>query len=145
MPGCLWIIFQTGLELRYYDCCPFRNNQINLTSSVNDDDDISYSYLNVIFQFDTNKEEKKQILPSNDQDSLIEILICTSDLQMIIDSHDEENKHSDPVIIELLVQQSTIGRILTILMAHLDILLEDWYPEMGARFVQDSKGDYVFF
>ena len=142
MAECSWIVCQTGLELRYYDCCLLRINQINITSS-NIDDDISYSYLNIIFQFDTDEEQKKQILPFHDQGSLIEILICTSDLQMIFDSHDEENKESEPLIIELLVQQSTIGRILTILMAHFDTLLEDWYPEMGTRFVQNSKGDYL--
>jgi hypothetical protein len=140
---CSWIVCQTGLELRYYDCCLLRINQINLTSSTIDDDDISYNYLNIIFQFDTDEEQKKHILPFNDQGSLIEILICTSDLQMIIDTTDEETKESNPFIIELLVQQSTIGRILTILMAHFDTLLEDWYPEMGTRFVQNSKGDYL--
>jgi hypothetical protein len=142
MAECSWIICQTGLELRYYDCCLLRINQINLTSSTIDDD-ISYSYLNVVFQFDTDEEQRKQILPFHDQGSLIEIMICTSDLQMIIDSNDEENKDSNSYIIELLVQQSTIARILTILMAHFDTLLEDWYPEMGTRFVQNSKGDYL--
>ncbi|CAF0818437.1 unnamed protein product [Adineta ricciae] len=138
---CSWIVCQTGLELRYYDCCLLRINQISLTSSTNDDDDgISYSYLNLIFQFDTDEEQKKQILPFNDPGSLIEILICTSDLQMMIDSNVEEN---NPYIIELLVQQNTIARILTTLMAHFDTLLEDWYPEMGTRFVQNSKGDYL--
>ncbi|UJR21881.1 hypothetical protein I4U23_024954 [Adineta vaga] len=138
---CSWIVCQTGLELRYYDCCLLRINQINLTSSTSDDDDdISYSYLNLIFQFDTDEEQKKQILPFNDQGTLIEILICTSDLQMMIDSNLEE---TNPYIIELLVQQSTIARILTIVMAHFDTLLEDWYPEMGTRFVQNSKGDYL--
>jgi hypothetical protein len=62
---------------------------------------------------------------------------------MIIDTNDEENKESNPFIIELVVQQGTIGRILTILTAHFDTLLEDWYPEMGTRFVQNSKGDYL--
>ncbi|CAF3763323.1 unnamed protein product [Rotaria sordida] len=142
MAECSWIVCQTGLELRYYDCCLLRINQINLTSSIIDDN-ISYSYLNVIFQFHTDEEQNKQILPFNDQGSLIEILICTSDLQMIIGSNDDENEDSNSFIIELLVQQSTIGRILTILMSHIDTLLEDWYPEMGTRFVQNSKGDYL--
>ncbi|CAF3734188.1 unnamed protein product [Rotaria sp. Silwood1] len=142
MAECSWIICQTGLELRYYDCCLLRINQINLTSSIIDDD-ISYSYLNFIFQFHTDEEQNKQILPFNDQGSLIEILICTSDLQMIIGSNDDETEDSNSFVIELFVQQSTIGRILTILMAHIDTLLEDWYPEMGTRFVQNSKGDYL--
>jgi hypothetical protein len=139
---CSWIVCRTGVELRYYDCCLLRINQINVTSSTIDDD-ISYNYLNVIFQFDTDEEQKKQILPFNDQGSLIEILICTSDLQMIIDTTIEETKDSNPFIIELVVQQDTIGRILTILIAHFDTLLEDWHPEMGTRFVQNSKGDYL--
>ncbi|CAF3176855.1 unnamed protein product [Rotaria sp. Silwood2] len=142
MAECSWIVCQTGIELRYYDCCLLRINQINLISSINDDD-ISYSYLNLIFQFHTDEEQNKQILPFNDQGSLIEILICTSDLQMIIGSNDDESEDSNPFVIELFVQQSTIGRILTILMAHFDTLLEDWYPEMGTRFVQNSKGDYL--
>jgi len=139
MAECSWIICQTGLELRYYDCCLLRINQINLTSSTIDDDDISYNYLNIIFQFDTDEEQKKQILPFNDQGSLIEILICTSDLQMMIDT----NKGEHSFLIELLVQESTLVRLLTILMSHFDSLLEDWYPEMGTRFVQNSKGDYL--
>lgn len=138
---CSWIVCQTGIELRYYDCCLLRINQIDLTFSTIDDD-ISYNYLNTIFQFDTDEEQKKRVLPFNDQGSLIEILICTSDLQMIIDTTKDE-KDFNPFIIELIVQYETIGRILTILMAHFDALLEDWYPEMGTRFVQNSKGDYL--
>lgn len=141
MAECSWIVCQTGLELRYYDCCLLRINQINLPSTTIDDD-ITYSYLNIVFQFNTDEEQNKQILPFNDQGTLIEILICTSDLQMIVGSNDDE-QNSDPFIIELFVQQSTIARILTILMAHFDTLLEDWYPEMGTRFVQNSKGDYL--
>lgn len=138
---CSWIVCQTGIELRYYDCCLLRINQIDITSSTIDDE-ISYNYLNTIFQFDTDEEQKKRILPFNDQGSLIEILICTSDLQMIIDTTTDD-KDFNPFIIELVVQYETIGRILTILMSHFDALLEDWYPEMGTRFVQNSKGDYL--
>lgn len=144
MAECSWIVCQTGIELRYYDCCLLRINQIHLTSSNTTEDDISYSYLNTIFQFDTDEESGKQILPFNDQGTLIEILICTSDLQMIIGSNDDdENENSNTFIIELVVQLNILGRILTILMAHFDTLLEDWYPEMGTRFVQNSKGDYL--
>lgn len=139
---CSWIICQTGFELRYYDCCLLRINQIHLTST-NIDEEISLNYVNFIFQFDTDEEQNKQILAFNDQGTLIEILICTSDLQMIIDTTEENQENSSPHIIELLVQQDTIASILTILMAHFDTLLEDWYPEMGTRFVQNSKGDYL--
>ena len=142
MAECSWIVFQTGLELRYYDCCLLRINQISLNSSFIDDD-ISYSYLNVVFQFDTDEEQNKQIFPFNAQGSLIEILICTSDLQMIISSNNDENEDSNSFIFELFVQENVIGRILTILMAHFDTMLDDWYPEMGTRFVQTSKGDYL--
>ena len=135
---CSWIVCQTGFELRYYDCCLVRINQLHLTSSMIDDD-IALNYMNFIFQFDTDEEQKKQILPFNDQGTLIEILICTSDLQMVIDSIENDNSY----VIELFVQQDTIAAILTILMAHFDALLEDWYPEMGTRFVQNSKGDYL--
>ncbi|CAF4398633.1 unnamed protein product [Rotaria socialis] len=143
MAECSWIVCQTGLELRYYDCCLLRINQINLPPATIDDD-ISYSYLNIIFQFHTDEEQNKQILPFDDHGSLIEILVCTSDLQMIIDSNDDDDsENSNTFIVELFVQQNTIARILTILMAHFDALLEDWYPEMGTRFVQNSKGDYL--
>ncbi|CAF4867024.1 unnamed protein product, partial [Rotaria magnacalcarata] len=81
----------------------------------------------------TDEEQNKQILPFNEQGSLIEILVCTSDLQMIIDSNDDDSENSNSFIVELFVQRNTIARILTILMAHFDVLLEDWYPEMGTR------------
>ena len=133
---CSWIVCQTGLELRYYDCCLLRINQV---SPTDEDDDTSPSYGNLRFQFDTDEEQKKQLSPFEDSDCLIEILICTSDLQMIIDGADEKTSF----IVELAVQQSTIARMLTVVMAHVDSLLEDWYPETGTRFVQNSKGDYL--
>ncbi|CAF3442572.1 unnamed protein product [Rotaria socialis] len=61
MAECSWIVWQIGLELRYYDCCLLRINQINLPS----------------------------------------------------------------------------------LMSHFNTILGDRYPEMGTRFVQNSKGDYL--
>lgn len=95
--------------------------------------------MNVAFQFDTDEEQKKQLLPFDDPGSLIEILLCTSDLQMIIDT----NEGDDSLLVELLVQERTVASLLNILMGHFDSLLDDWYPEMGTRFVQNAKGDYL--
>ncbi|CAF3101476.1 unnamed protein product [Rotaria sp. Silwood2] len=103
------------------------------------DDDISLSYSSIIFQFDTNEEQKKQLQQFHDFGSIIGILLCTSDLQMMIGTN--EGEHS--FLIELLFQESTLVRLLTILMGHFDSLLEDWYPKPGNRFVQNAKDDYL--
>lgn len=133
---CSWIICQTGFELRYYDCCLLRINQIHRTPM---DDDLSYNYANMIFQFDTDEEQKKCVQPFVDPGAFIEILLCTSDLQMILDTNEDEYSF----MLELMVQESTTARLLTIVMGHLDSLLDDWYPEMGTRFVQNATGDYL--
>ncbi|CAF1356621.1 unnamed protein product [Rotaria sp. Silwood1] len=52
-----------------------------------------------------------------------------------------EGEHS--FLIELLFQESTLVRLLTTLMGHFDSLLEDWYPKLGNRFVQNAKDDYL--
>ena len=134
---CSWIVCQTSLELRYYDCCLLKISQVSSTES--NDDELFYSYKNRIFQFDTDEEKNKQLTLFNESGSLIEIILCSTDLQMIIAKNDDEQSF----IFELYVQKKTIARLWTLIFSHVDSLLEDWYPEMGTRFVQNAKGDYL--
>ncbi|CAF1147991.1 unnamed protein product, partial [Didymodactylos carnosus] len=209
-----WYCWQTGLELRYHDCCLIRIKEVlfepivsSLTTATttyqqeNEKEEhdqqlntvLGYPYRNMIFKFDTDEELNKQIIATNG--SLIEICVYNTNLQLIMDYNlnqqdkdqlyvyssfnnsldlhinknysrstdhldvDNENfltsrSQSDPpllsstntpFIITLNVQLSTIAKILMNLTDNIDTLLEDWYPEMGTRFVQNSKGDYLVY
>lgn len=52
-----------------------------------------------------------------------------------------QNKVSDDIVIEC-TQEST-AQLLALAVDHIDILLEDWYPTLGTRFVHTSEGKFL--
>lgn len=49
--------------------------------------------------------------------------------------------HKEDIVIEC-TQEST-AQLLALAVDHVDILLEDWYPTLGTRFVHTSEGKFL--
>jgi hypothetical protein len=61
-------------------------------------------------------------------------------------AHDEPLKNNDTeknALIKILCNRQVCLKILALVIEIIDNLLEDWYPDLGTRFMQDSKGDYL--
>lgn len=50
-------------------------------------------------------------------------------------------RHREEIIIEST--QEATAQLLALAVDHVDILLEDWYPTLGTRFVHTSEGKFL--
>ncbi|XP_062127004.1 LOW QUALITY PROTEIN: leucine-rich repeat serine/threonine-protein kinase 1 [Drosophila sulfurigaster albostrigata] len=47
------------------------------------------------------------------------------------------------LLAELQPQMSQVAKLLALVVDHIDLLLEDWYPALGTRFVHTSEGRFL--
>lgn len=116
-----WKLWQTGLALCCGDHLIFKLREIALDCC-----DSPYRQTN-------NKYKIKQDGIWSDIDlsrsSILEIYIPLSTL--IVDN--------EPMSVNL----QNITKLLSLCVDHIDILLEDWYPTLGTRFVHTSEGRFL--
>jgi hypothetical protein len=55
----------------------------------------------------------------------------------------EDNEDDADALVKILCNRKICTRIFALIIEIIDSLLEDWYPDLGTRFMQDSKGDYL--
>lgn len=60
---------------------------------------------------------------------------------LVIKSLLSDSSLKDEIVIEC-TQEST-AQLLALAVDHIDILLEDWYPTLGTRFVHTSEGKFL--
>jgi hypothetical protein len=59
-------------------------------------------------------------------------------------SNEQNSKTDDKdILIKILCNRQVCLKIFALIIEIIDNLLEDWYPDLGTRFMQDSKGDYL--
>ena len=61
-------------------------------------------------------------------------------------SQTQTETHSESetdILIKILCNRQVSLKIFALIIEIIDNLLEDWYPDLGTRFMQDSKGDYL--
>ena len=59
------------------------------------------------------------------------------------DDEMEENEDDAGALVKILCNRKICTRIFALIIEIIDSLLEDWYPDLATRFMQDSKGDYL--
>lgn len=121
-----WKLWQTGMELYVDNILIFKLREILLNC------------LNSVYRNEFNKYKIKQDGIWSDVDlwrsSILEIHFPLSKFTQIDD--DGQAKSIPPNI-------QGITKLLSACVDHIDILLEDWYPSIGTRFVHTSEGRFL--
>lgn len=121
-----WKLWQTGMELYVNNTLIFKLREIASTCSDSP------------FRKELNKFKIKQDGIWSDVDlSRSSILEINFPLHNLTVTDDESNTRSFPVNIQC------ITKLLSACVDHVDILLEDWYPTIGTRFVHTSEGRFL--
>ncbi|KXJ72845.1 hypothetical protein RP20_CCG017127 [Aedes albopictus] len=126
-----WAVWQTGLALYYGSTLVFKMREISVTCPTS-------PYRNPMNRF---KLKQDGIWCDIDltSTSILEIYFPFNALK--IRKLDEVGAELAAVEIEVNVRCLT--QLLALSVDHIDLLLEDWYPTLGTRFVHTSEGRFL--
>ncbi|XP_062537326.1 leucine-rich repeat serine/threonine-protein kinase 1 isoform X2 [Armigeres subalbatus] len=126
-----WAVWQTGLALYYGSTLVFKMREISVTCPTS-------PYRNPMNRF---KLKQDGIWCDIDltSTSILEIYFPFNALK--IRKLDEVGAELSSVDIEVNVRCLT--QLLALSVDHIDLLLEDWYPTLGTRFVHTSEGRFL--
>lgn len=117
-----WLLWQTGLQLRYGDVTLFRMREVPREHHVSPQVDYRHARFRL------------------KQDGV------WCDVDLITSSILEIHFPMDSLLVgELEVRPAIepLTQLLALAVDHIDILLEDWYPTLGTRFVHTSEGRFL--
>lgn len=129
-----WVLWQTGIELRYSGITLLRLKQVcyNLKNSP-------YDYKQFKFKL---KQDGIWCTVDLKNSAILEIWFPVDTLvikqPIMSDSIDEEPMGYQAIVVE--PRSESIPQLMALIVDHIDILLEDWYPTLGTRFVHTSEG-----
>ncbi|KAF5301002.1 hypothetical protein FQR65_LT08985 [Abscondita terminalis] len=129
-----WVLWQTGLQLKYGDITLFRIREI-LNSSG------SY-YRQLKFKL---KQDGIWCDVDLHNTSILEIYFPVDSLVIKPLPQDSSIGDNFKLTRDLIVECTTesTAQLLALAVDHIDILLEDWYPTLGTRFVHTSEGKFL--
>ena len=124
-----WKCWQSGVELKYLGATLLR-----LKEAPWENPKTLCNYRECSLLIRTDNETTWNPLNINST-SILELYIPNESITVQFDPNSES----------LVVQPNAqvVASLLTKIVDHVDTLLEDWYPDLGARFVQNSKGMYL--
>ena len=136
-----WTCWQTGVELTYLGVTVFRLKE---TLEENPRTFCDYRRCHLVLKQDTDIDW----VPVNMSAlSVLEILIPNQSLVVHFDVRENARRYgTSPVASSTMAVQPALTVIASLMaraVDHIDTLLEDWYPDLGVRFVQNSKGMYL--
>ncbi|XP_033223116.1 leucine-rich repeat serine/threonine-protein kinase 1 [Belonocnema kinseyi] len=129
-----WILWQTGLELRYAGVSLLRLKEVNYNLKNS-----PYDYRQYKFKL---KQDGIWCTVDLKNSAILEIWFPLDTLvvkqPIASDSADEEPIGYQAIVVD--PQPESMPQLLALIVDHIDILLEDWYPTLGTRFVHTSEG-----
>ena len=136
-----WKCWQTGVELTYLGVTVVRLKE---TLEENPRSFCDYRRCHLVLKQDTDVDW----VPVNTSSlSVLEILIPNQSLVVHFDVRENARRFgTSPVAPPTMVVQPALRAVASLMsraVDHIDTLLEDWYPDLGMRFVQNSKGMYL--
>ncbi|XP_046483953.1 leucine-rich repeat serine/threonine-protein kinase 1 [Neodiprion pinetum] len=129
-----WVLWQTGLELRYAGITLLRLKEVNYGIKNSPHDYRQYKF----------KLKQDGIWCTVDlkNSAILEIWFPVDTLvvkqPIMSDSMEEEPMGYQAIVVE--PRPESMPQLLALIVDHIDILLEDWYPTLGTRFVHTSEG-----
>lgn len=126
-----WNVWQTGLALYYGTTLVFKMREISTTCPLSP------------YRNPTNRFKIKQDGIWCDID-----LVATSILEVqfpmsAIGVRQLDVDGKELSIVELETNTQGVTQLLALIVDHIDLLLEDWYPTLGTRFVHTSEGRFL--
>lgn len=126
-----WILWQTGIELKFANKITlFRMKEVLHRNSP-----INYRQL----RFQLNQENTWFDVPIKTS-SILETYLP---LDTVIIKKPIKNKNEEDIGFRAVVLDPSpvqAAKLLALVVDHIDVLLEDWYPTLGTRFVHTSEG-----
>ena len=126
-----WKCWQTGLSLMHYDQEIFRVKEI-LNSVCAKSGEFDYLQ-NIKFNL---QQDTNWVDIEIQKASILEIYLPNQLLLVESTKLDQQKFICEP-------NQIAITKLLALTVDHIDILLEDWYPALGTRFVHTSDGKFL--
>ncbi|XP_065157528.1 leucine-rich repeat serine/threonine-protein kinase 1 isoform X3 [Atheta coriaria] len=129
-----WVLWQTGLQLKYGDMTLFRLREVLYNSAA--------YYRQLKFKL---KQDGVWCEVDMQNTSILEVYFPVESLvikpNLMEDSDLKTFKIKEDFIIECIPEAT--AQLLALAVDHIDILLEDWYPTLGTRFVHTSEGKFL--
>ncbi|KOC64475.1 Leucine-rich repeat serine/threonine-protein kinase 1 [Habropoda laboriosa] len=129
-----WVLWQTGIELRYANITLLRLKEVNYNLKNS-----PYDYRQFKFKL---KQDGIWCTVDLKNSAILEIWFPVDTLvikqPIMSDSVEEEPMGYQAIVVE--PRPESIPQLLALIVDHIDILLEDWYPTLGTRFVHTSEG-----
>ncbi|XP_057330472.1 leucine-rich repeat serine/threonine-protein kinase 1 [Microplitis mediator] len=129
-----WVLWQTGLELRYAGITLLRLKEVNYNLK-----NTPYDYRQFKFKL---KQDGIWCTVDLKNSAILEIWFPVDTLvikqPILSGSIDDEPIGYQAIVVE--PRPESMPQMLALIVDHIDILLEDWYPTLGTRFVHTSEG-----
>ncbi|CAF0874165.1 unnamed protein product, partial [Brachionus calyciflorus] len=140
-----WKCWQTGIELKYLDFSLFRVKEVIQDPLIDLESNISKKNIfiqnSVLFQ-DCENELKLKTL-NKQYCSFLECYATMTSYKITKSINGKSLDDEGEILININLNKQVIIKIFALIIEIIDSLLEDWYPDLGTRFMQDSKGDYL--
>lgn len=126
-----WILWQTGIELKFAN----RITLFRMKEVLNRNSPINYRQL----RFQIYQENSWINIPMKTSSILETYLpLDTVIIKRPIKNTNEEDIGFRAIVLDPSPVQA--AKLLALVVDHIDVLLEDWYPTLGTRFVHTSEG-----
>ncbi|KAK6640323.1 hypothetical protein RUM44_012009 [Polyplax serrata] len=126
-----WVLWQTGMSLQYGSVTLFKMREILLGMKT-----ISVDYRQLKFRL---QQEGSWLDMDLSSSSILEIYFPVDSVIVKRNLTDREEFQ----ILHLNPNLENVAKLLALAIDHIDILLEDWYPTLGTRFVHTSEGKFL--
>ncbi len=129
-----WRCWQTGIELTYLGHTLLSIKEL-VYDSLLDHSDYNNIYAThpVLFK---DCENELQLKAAHKNSSFVE---CYSAFKTLTVQETDSANH----LVRIQCHRKTSLKLFAAVIEIIDSLLEDWYPDLGTKFMQDSKGEYL--
>lgn len=147
-----WRCWQTGVELKYLDFTLIRVKELiqdplidfNSSKKISNRAEV-FLAMPVLYR---DCENEFKLKSANKQCSFVECYASFRDHQIVKSKKNStstanESKETMSTLLKIICHRQISIKIFALVIEIIDSLLEDWYPDLGTRFMQDSKGDYL--